>query len=286
MGATYSVLLGSLSSSLIGGSLQAATALRLATTTSAYSFSTSISASFSAGESWPMFASFRLLCWVNSWDSACFSGSCSVFFSSLVQVWGRGFKRDWIRGMSKMLTLYTVATGTHLEIKVGLVATFVTLHLSGLAGSYHCIPWGIPISTPRLRLNISCGSTTTSSRVCGWEPLTRASTCTLVPPGSADTASLRRKTQSSVPSSSHTAPSTAVELFVSVWLGVGDSSPGCWSECGWLAGAGSVSVPAMAASAAACWRRGSCLRRAFRLTLTVAAWLRRRSLIVQQILCR
>ena len=188
--------------------------------------------------------------------------------------------------MSKLLTLYTVATATPLEIEIGLVATFVTLYLSGLPGSHHCIPRGIPISTPRLRLNFSRGSTITSHRVCGWGPLTRASTCTLVPPGSADTELLRRKTQSSVLSSFLTAPSTAVKLSVSVWLGVGDSSPACWSEGGRLADAGAVSVPAIAASTAAYWRRRSSLRRAFRLALTMAAWFRRRSLIVQQILWR
>ena len=120
---------------------------------------------------------------------------------------------------------HTVATGTPLEIDIGRVATFVTLHLSGLPGSHHCIPRGIPISTPRLRLNFSRGSTITSSRVCGWGPLTRAPTCILVPPGSADTTLLRRKTQSSVPSSSHTASSAVVELSVSVWLGLGTPFP-------------------------------------------------------------
>ena len=188
--------------------------------------------------------------------------------------------------MSKLLTLYAVATGTPLEIEIGRVATFVNLHLSGLPGSHHCIPRGIPISIPRLRLNFSRGSTITSSRVCGWGPFTRASTCTLVPLGSDDTASLRRKTQSSVPSSSHTAPPLAVELSVSVRLGLENSFPGCRSEGGWLASAGTVSVLAIAVSAAACWHRRSCLRRAFCLALTVAAWLRRRSLILQQVLRR
>ena len=126
----------------------------------------------------------------------------------------------------------------------------------------------------------------TSNRVCGWGPLTRASTFTLVSPGSDDTPFLRRKTQSSVLSSSRTAPSAVVELSAPVWLGVGNFSPGYWFEGGWLAGAGAVSVPAIAAPAAACWRRRSSLRRAFRLALTVTAWLRRRSLIVQQILCK
>ena len=134
--------------------------------------------------------------------------------------------------MSRLLTLYTVATGTPLDVEIGLVATFITLHSSGLPGSHRCIPRGIPISPPCLRLDFSRGLTITSSRVCGLGPLTRASTCTLVPPGSTDTASLRRKTQSSVPSSSHAAPSTGVELSVSVWLGVGESSTGCWSEGG------------------------------------------------------
>ena len=62
MGATYGALLRSLSSSFIGGLLQAATALGLATKTSVYSFRISISASFSDGESWPMLASSRLFC--------------------------------------------------------------------------------------------------------------------------------------------------------------------------------------------------------------------------------
>ena len=283
MGATYSALLGSLSSSLVGGPLQAATASGLAAKMSAYSFSASISVSFSVGESWPMFASSRLLCWANSRDSACLSGTFSVFLSSSIQVWGRGFNRDWIRGVSKLLTLYTVATGTPLEMEIGLVATFVTLHLSGLPGSHRCILRGIPISTPSLRLNFSRGLVITSNHVCGWGPLTRASTCTLVRPGSDATALLKCNTQSNMPSPSHTAPSTAVGLSVSVWLGVGNSSPGCWFEGGWLAGAGAVSVLAIAASVAACWRRRSSLRRAFRLALTVAAWLRRHSLIVQQI---
>ena len=233
-----------------------------------------------------MLVSSRLLCRVGSRESACLPETYGVLPSSSVQVWGGDFKRDWIHGVSKLLTLYTVATGTPLKMEIGLLATFVTLHLSGLPGSHHCIPRGIPISTPRLRLNFSRGSTITSSRVCGWGPLTLASTCTLVPPGSAATASLRRNTQSSVPSSSHTAPSTAVELSVSAWLGLRDSSPGCWPDGGWLTSTGIVSFPATAASAAACWRCRSCLRRAFRLALTVAAWLRRRSLIVQQILCR
>ena len=233
-----------------------------------------------------MLALSRLLCRAGSWESTCLPETCGVLPWSSVQVWGGDSKRDWIRGVSKLLTLYTVATGTPLEMEIGLVATFVTLRLSGLPGSHHCIPRGIPISTPRLRLHFSRGSTITSSRVYGWGPLTLASTCTLVPPGSADTASLRRNTQSSVPSSSHTAPSRAVELSVSAWLGLGDSSPGCWCDGGWLASAGTVSVPAIAASAAACWRCRSFLRRAFRLALTVAAWLGRRSLIVQQVLCR
>ena len=174
-----------------------------------------------------------------------------------------------------------MATGTPFDIEISLVAIFVILLLSGLPASHHCIPGGIPKSPSRLRLNFSRGSTITSNHVCGWGPLTRASICTLVPPGSADMALLRGKIQSSVPSSSHTAPSTAVGKSVSVWFRVGDSSPGCWSEGGWLAGVGAVSVPTIAASAVTCWRRRSSLRRAFRLALTVAAWLRRRSLIVQ-----
>ena len=58
---------------------------------------------------------------------------------------------------------------------------------------------------------------------CGWRSLARVSTCTLVPPGSNDTALLRRKTQSSVPSSCHTALSTIVGSSVSVWVGATDS---------------------------------------------------------------
>ena len=173
--------------------------------------------------------------------------------------------------MSKLLTLYTAATGTPLEMVIGLVVTFVTLYLGWLPGSHHCIPRGIPISTSRLRLNFLRGSMITSNCVCGWGPLTRASTCTLFPPGNDDMALLRRKTQSSMPSSSHTAPSAVVRLSASVWLGVGSSSPGCRLEGGWLAGVGAVSVPAIVASTAACWRRCSSLRRAFRLALTVVA---------------
>ena len=56
----------------------------------------------------------------------------------------------------------------------------------------------------------------TGNRDCGWGTLTRSSTCTLIPPGSDDTALLRRKTQSSVPSSSRTAPSTIVGSSVSI----------------------------------------------------------------------
>ena len=162
-----------------------------------------------------MLASSRMFCWAKSRDSACLSGVFSIFLSSPVQIWGRGFKRDWIRGVSKLL-LYTVAIGTPSEMEIGLVATFGALHLRGFLGSHHCIPREIPISTPRLRLNLWCGLVITSNRVCGWGPLTRASTCTLVPPGSDDTALLRRKTQSSVPLSSHTAPSAIVGLSASV----------------------------------------------------------------------
>ena len=56
----------------------------------------------------------------------------------------------------------------------------------------------------------------TGNHDCGWGTLTRSSTCTLIPPGSDDTALLKRKTQSSVPSSPRTAPSTIVGSSVSV----------------------------------------------------------------------
>ena len=46
--------------------------------------------------------------------------------------------------MSKLFTLYTVATGTPLEVKIGVTATLVALHLSGLLGSHCCIPRGTP----------------------------------------------------------------------------------------------------------------------------------------------
>ena len=131
-----------------------------------------------------------------------------------------------------MLTLYTVATGAPLEMEISLVASFLTLHLSGLRGSHHCIPRGILITTPLLRSNLSRGSMITSDRVCGWRPLARASTCTLIPPGSDDMALLTRKTQSSVPSSSHTAPFAIVGLSAFVWMGVENSSPGCRLEGG------------------------------------------------------
>ena len=128
--------------------------------------------------------------------------------------------------MSKLFTLYTVATGTPLKREIGVVATFVALHLTGLPGSYHHIPRGTSISTPRLRLDFSRGLMITSKRDYGWGPLTRASTCMLVPPGSGDTSLLMRKIQSSVPSSSHVALSTLVGSSLSVWVGVGDSRSG------------------------------------------------------------
>ena len=78
MGPTYGALLESLSLSLIGGPLQVAKALGLAVKTSAYSFRTSIKHAVSNGESWPMLASSRLSCWVDSRESACLSGTLSV----------------------------------------------------------------------------------------------------------------------------------------------------------------------------------------------------------------
>ena len=68
---------------------------------------------------------------------------------------GKGFKSDWIRGMSKLFTLYTVATGTPSMMEISMMVTFVTLHLSGLPGSHHCMPRETPISTLCLRLDFS-----------------------------------------------------------------------------------------------------------------------------------
>ena len=62
----------------------------------------------------------------------------------------------------------------------------------------------------------------TSNRGCGLGPLTQTSACTLVPPGSDETALLRRKTQFSVSFSSHITPSMIVGSSVSVWVGAGD----------------------------------------------------------------
>ena len=70
--------------------------------------------------------------------------------------------------MSKLFTLYIVATGTPLEMEVGVVATFLTLELSGLPSSHHGMQRETPISTSRLKLNFSRGSTITSNPDCGW----------------------------------------------------------------------------------------------------------------------
>ena len=82
-------------------------------------------------------ASPRLSYWGDLVESTCLSGTLSVELSSRVQDWGRGFKRDWIRGMSKLFTLYTLAIETPLEREIGAVATFVTSPLSGLPDSHH-----------------------------------------------------------------------------------------------------------------------------------------------------
>ena len=72
-----------------------------------------------------MLASSRLFCWVDLPKSAYLSGTLRFCLLSLAQDWGRDFKRDWIRGMSKLFTLYTVATGTPLEVEIGVTATLV-----------------------------------------------------------------------------------------------------------------------------------------------------------------
>ena len=169
-----------------------------------------------------MLVSSRLSCWIDSRKSVCLSGTFSIIISPPALDWGRSFEKDWIRGISKLFTLYVVATEARLEMEIGVVATFVTLHLSGLLGSHHYIPRGTPISTSRLRLNFSRGSMIRSNRDCGRRPLVRASTCTPVPPGSDGTALLRHKTQPSVPSSSHSVPSTLVGSSVPVRVGAGD----------------------------------------------------------------
>ena len=46
--------------------------------------------------------------------------------------------------MSKLFTLYTVATGTPLEVEIGIMATLEALHLSGLLASRYSIPRGTP----------------------------------------------------------------------------------------------------------------------------------------------
>ena len=122
--------------------------------------------------------------------------------------------------MSTSFALYAVATGTSFEMEIGVVAAFIILHLSGFRGSHHCIPRGTPISIPRLRLNFSRGSMITTKRNCDSGSLTRASTCTLVSPGSDDTPLLMRRTQSNVPLSSHTALSKLIGPSAAVWVGV------------------------------------------------------------------
>ena len=69
----------------------------------------------------------------------------------------------------------------------------------------------------------------------------------LVPPGSDDTPLLRCKTQSSVPSSFHTALSKLVGSSPPVWVEAGDSRSGRKLGGGWFTGAEAVLAPTIAA---------------------------------------
>ena len=114
----------------MGGPSQASTTLGLTAKMWIYCSNRSSTFSFSAGLVWPVLASRRSATGVSSSSTSLFSPCC--FGLPLFRGCGWGSRRDWIRGGSKLFTLYAVAMGVPLDKKRSDVGRLNVWFL------YHC----------------------------------------------------------------------------------------------------------------------------------------------------